>query len=56
MRVYVPMWFAIKQSTSFVKDPKHVLKTIIELTRTLSEDVCDTVYPVIQRNGFFGHP
>lgn len=55
MQVYVPMWFSIKQSTSFVNGPKHILKTI-ELTRNLGDDVCNIVRPVIQRNAFFCHP
>ena len=55
MQVYVPMWFAIRQSSSFANGPKHVLKTI-EQTRTLGDDVCNIVYPVIQSNAFFCHP
>ena len=52
MKVYVPMWFYIKQSTSFVKGSQNVFKTI-KLTRTLNDNIKVIVNPVIQRTAFF---
>ena len=55
MTVYVPMWFLVKQNSSYDNGPKHVFKSI-ELTRRLGEEVTKVVYPVIQRNAYFAHP
>lgn len=55
MAVYVPMWFSIKQNSSYVNGPRHVFKSI-ELTRSLGERVTKVVFPVIQRNAHFSHP
>ncbi len=55
MKVYTPMSFSIKQSTSFINGSKHVFKTI-ELTKILNDEVKDIVNPVIQRNVFFSNP
>ena len=55
MTVYAPMWFSIKQNSSYVNGPRHVFKSI-ELTQSLGEEVTKVVHPVIKRNGYFAHP
>ena len=55
MTVYVPMWFLVKQNSSYDIGLKHVFISI-ELTRRLGEEVTKVVYPVIQRNAYFAHP
>ena len=51
-KVHVPVWFAIKNTSSSRNGAFHLFKTI-ELTRMLIPDVRNIVYPVIQRNAFF---
>lgn len=55
MKVYAPMWFVIKSKPSCVYGAKHVFETI-KLCRYLPDELKTVVYPVIQRNGYFGHP
>lgn len=55
IKVYVPVWFSIKFKPS-CKDGAVHLFHLIELSRYLPEDLRSIVDPVIQRNGFFGHP
>lgn len=54
-KVYAPMWFHIKSEPSCVNGSKHVCHLIV-LSRYLPEELRDKIDPVIQRNGFFGHP
>jgi hypothetical protein len=54
LKVYAPMWFAIKTNPSCTAGAKHLFKTI-ELTRYLPKDQRDLIDVVIQKNGFFGH-
>jgi hypothetical protein len=55
MRVYAPMWFLIKSKPSCKDGPKHLWMTIHK-SRYLQKNLRDIIDPVIQRNGFFGHP
>lgn len=55
LRVYAPMWFAIKNSPSCKNGAKHLWQTIVR-SRYLSDDLKAVVDPVIQRNAYFGHP
>ena len=52
MKVYAPMWFAIKSKPSCKDGSKHLWMTIHYLPLELRA----IVDRVIQRNGFFGHP
>ena len=55
MKVYAPMWFSIKMHSSCVNGAKHLYQTIA-LSRYMPQELRDIIDPVIQRNGFFGHP
>ena len=55
MKVYASMWFRIKTKASCVYGAKHFFDTI-QLSRYLPQDLKDVIDPVIQRNGYFGHP
>lgn len=55
IKVYVPLWFSIKSKPSCKDGALHLFR-MIELSRYLPEDLRRIVDPVIQRNGFFGHP
>lgn len=55
MKVYAPMWFAIKLNSSCKYGAVHLWKTI-SLSRYLPQHLKCIIDPVIQRNAFFGHP
>lgn len=55
VRVYAPIWFAIKTHPSCKDGPRHLFK-LIELTRYLPTTLKNIVDPVIQRNAYFAHP
>ncbi|KAG0711470.1 hypothetical protein GWK47_020547 [Chionoecetes opilio] len=55
VRVYAPMWFAIKMKPSCKDGGRHVFETINK-SRYKKKDLHRVVDPVIQRNGYFGHP
>ena len=55
IKVYAPMWFAIKTKPSCKDGGRHVFQAIVK-SRYLSKDLRDVVDPVIQRNGYFSHP
>jgi hypothetical protein len=55
VRVYVPMWFCIKYKPSCKDGARHLWQTI-HLSRYLPDKLKQIVDPVLQRNGFFGHP
>ena len=55
VRVYAPIWFNIKTKT-LCKDAAEYLWSTIYLSRYLPAELKQIVDPVIQRNGFFGHP
>jgi hypothetical protein len=55
VRVYAPMWFAIKSNPSCKDGSKHLWQTIVK-SRYLSDDLKAVIDPVIQRNAYFGHP
>lgn len=55
IKVYAPMWFSIKTQPLCIHGARHLHKTI-QLSRYLTDDLRNIVDPVIQRNGYFGHP
>lgn len=55
LKVYAPMWFTIKTKPACIYGPQHLHKSIA-LSRYLRSDLKQVIDPVIQRNGFFGHP
>lgn len=55
MQVYAPMWFQIKRNPYSTDGAKHLFK-MMQLSRSLNEETKAIIDPVIQRNGFFGHP
>lgn len=55
LQVYAPMWFHIKINHSCLDGPLNLFKTI-DLSRYLPKNLKKIIDPVIQRNGFFGHP
>nr|CAH7762542.1 unnamed protein product [Callosobruchus chinensis] len=55
MKVYAPMWFSIKAKPFCVNGAKHLFQAI-ELCRYLPKKLKHFINPLIQRNGYFGHP
>src|SRR6218665_338321 len=55
VRVYAPMWFHITMNPSCKDGSRHLLRTIFR-SRYLPEVIKAVIDPVIQCNGFFGHP
>lgn len=49
------MWFTIKCKPKCTEGAKHLMEAIVR-SRYLSYDLKKIVDPVIQRNGYFGHP
>ena len=55
MKVYVPVWFAVKCNPSVTQGAKHLFKMIKE-SRFLPKKFKVVIEKVIQHNGYFGHP
>lgn len=55
IKVYAPMWFTIKSKPS-CKDGSRHLWMQMKRSRYLPDEMKAVVDPVIQRNGYFGHP
>lgn len=55
VKVYAPIWFLIKQKTSFKDGAKHIFQLIM-YSRFLPENLRSVVDSVIERNAFFAHP
>ena len=55
IKVYAPVWFAIKKQPECYTGPHHLYLTI-SLSRSLDSEIKKIIDPVIQRNGFFAHP
>lgn len=55
VKVYAPMWFTIKANPYCTDGPRNLWKTI-NLSRYLANELKAVIDPVLQRNGFFGHP
>lgn len=55
VKVYAPMWFYIKRNPSCFSGSINLHKTI-KASRYLPENLKAIIDPVIQRNGYFGHP
>src|SRR5688572_20525060 len=55
MKVYAPVWFAIKKLSSCRYGTVHLWETIGK-SRYLSQEIMSIIDPVIQRNAFFAHP
>lgn len=54
MKVYAPVWFAIKSNSQCYMGAQHVFLTV-KLSRCLEEEVRRVIDPVIQRNAYFAH-
>lgn len=54
-KVYAPTWFLIKRNHS-IQDGAKNLWQMINWSRYLPENLRQVVDPVIQRNGYYGHP
>jgi len=55
VRVYAPVWFAIKSKPSCKDGARHLWLTV-HLSRSLPPEVRSVIDPVIQRNAYFCHP
>jgi hypothetical protein len=55
LKVYAPLWFIIKSKSSCRDGSKHLWMQM-NRSRYLPDDIKTVVDPVIQRNGYFGHP
>lgn len=55
IKVYGPVWFKVKSKHSCKDGAKHLF-SIIKLSRYLTDELKAIIDPVIQRNGYFGHP
>jgi len=55
IRVYAPMWFAIKVQSSCKDGARHVHQMLVK-SRCLGPKHKKIVDPVIQRNAYFAHP
>jgi hypothetical protein len=55
IKVYATVWFSIKMSPSCKDGASHLWKTVY-LSRYLTAELKEIIDPVIQRNGYFGHP
>jgi hypothetical protein len=55
VKVYAPGWFRVKMNSS-CKDGAINLWHMISASRYLSDDLKSVIDPVIERNGYFGHP
>lgn len=55
MKVYAPIWFSIKDNNKCSDGPRNLFK-LIQWSRYLPDNLKSVVDPVIQRNGYFGHP
>lgn len=55
MKVYAPMWFTIKLNPYCTDGPRNLWKAI-NVSRYLKNELKTVVDPIIQRNGYFGHP
>ena len=55
IRVYAPMWFAIK-SHSFCKDGARHFHQQVKRSRYLSQEQNNIIDPVLHRDSYFAHP
>jgi hypothetical protein len=55
VKVYGPLWFSIRMHPSCKDGARHLFRTI-KLSRYLTKELLDIIDPVLQRNGYFGHP
>jgi len=55
MKVNSTGWFSINMHPSCKYGTRHLFKTI-QQSRYLSKELRDIVDPILQRNGYFGHP
>ena len=54
MKVYVPIWFAIRSDSSVTSGGKHFFNMVKRIS-DLDTCVKGIVNPVMARNGYFGH-
>lgn len=55
VKVYAPVWFQIKQKSSFKDGAKHIFRLMM-YSRFLPDNQRSIVDSVIERNAFFAHP
>ena len=55
IRVYAPMWFAIKSHSSCKDGAKHFHQQLTK-SRYLSQEQKNIIDPVLHRNSYFAHP
>jgi hypothetical protein len=55
VKVYTPVWFAVKSKPFCTDGPRHLWK-LISNSRYLPDAIRSYIDPVIQRNAFFAHP
>jgi hypothetical protein len=55
MKLYVPMWFAVKMRWQCWEGPKHLAR-MVTLTRQFPKKYRDVLQKYIQNNAFFAHP
>lgn len=55
LKVYAKVWFLVKCSPLCTTGAQHLYK-LIGFSRYLSDELKSVIDPVIQRNGFYGHP
>ena len=54
IRVYAPMWFAIKSHTSCKDGARHFHQEVTK-SRYLSQEQKSIIDPVLHRNSYFAH-
>lgn len=55
IKVYVPVWFAIRKEPECYNGARHVWLSI-SLSRSLDPKVKKVIDPIIERNAYFAHP
>ncbi|KAK3931073.1 Differentially expressed in FDCP 6 [Frankliniella fusca] len=55
IKLYVPMWFAVKMRWQCWEGPKHITKMVI-LSRQFPKKYRDVLQKYIQNNAYFAHP
>ena len=50
------MHAAVKRKSSVTDGPEHLLQELRDIAQSCTGDERAIVFPVIENNGFFGHP
>lgn len=56
MKVYAPMWFAIKSQENFKMGPKLIFNYIKWVRENFSKKIQSIIFEVVKRNSYFAHP